>query len=99
MLTYSVLHEKGLLPEVIGAPVTKEPKVIDFERAIFGTKGSISAVFMLAVIDCFVSPIIVASIEVNARFVYIVIVELVALGGLIISIYNVIHHGVRLKKA
>jgi phosphatidylglycerophosphate synthase len=101
LLPYSVLHEKGLLPEALkGKPEKSFTGVLRYGQSIFGhaMQGLTHGILVTSLIDCFLSPFVIAGFLFNFRFLYLMVYVVALLFSVIMKIYNVHHLGVRVMR-
>jgi hypothetical protein len=101
VMSYPVLHERGILDKAVreaeGSRL-EEAKVLKLGRALFGVRGFLPAILIVITIDCFLPPFAVGSVDINARFIYLIIFALAAGSGVIVRVVDVFRHGVRLQR-
>jgi len=101
---YRILHEERTLIQTLLKTrnmryiFVNEPIVIKYGETFFGLRGFIPAILTASIIDCLMSPFIIGSFLVNARFMYLIAFGLAALAGVTIRVYNVFRSGVKLQK-
>ncbi len=106
LLSYPILHEKGLLPEALLPEAIKDKHrknlkgTLRYGRAIFGQggQGLFHGILVTSVIDCFVSLPAIAGFSLNFRFLYLIAYVAALLIGVMAKIYDVHRRGVRIMR-
>jgi len=111
LMPYPILHEKGILNEVVasgGKP--KESKIMGLGRLFFGVQGFLPLMLTVIIVDIFI-PVFgymphsigfvdtsVSGFLVNARFIYLAIFGLGALCGVLVKVRDVYKNGARIQR-
>jgi len=69
-----------------------------YGQGLFGHTSFFLALLVISLVDMFVSPFAVGSLEVNIRFVYLALLALVMVLAALLAVSNVNRYGVRLRK-
>ncbi len=104
LITYPILHEKGLLSKVLASADSTEDNeesfvmlVIRRGRRLLHPYMIAFAIVVLAIIDYFISPIMIGSFSFDARYIYLAIYALATLAGASLRIYSTLRGGVKLR--
>lgn len=93
-LTYKLLHERGLLAEVVSsnqAARSQEHIIIRYAR-IFNHEVIMLLAFLVStIVDFFISPFAIGSLSFNARYISFIAYTLLWLAGAIRNIYLLFH--------
>jgi len=101
LLSYPILHEKGLLLKALADRPEKSFKgVLRYGQAVFGqgAQGLFHGILVTSLIDCFLSPFAIAGFSFNFRFIYLIAYDVALLLGVMIKIYNVHRRGVKVAR-
>ena len=70
--------------------------IMPYGRMVFNYNGFFLALLILSLLDMFISPFSIGSLDFNIRFIYVTLFALEAVFGSLLRVYDVNKHGVRL---
>ena len=101
MIPYHVLHQAGLLSKTVDnleEDDMRETMFARWGRIVFGTRGLVPALFLVALIDTLVEPFDVGNTTLNARYIYLIVYAAATAFGLTLRVLNTIRNGVTIQR-